>query len=64
MPATEDLAYLSAAQQGRLLRERQLSPVELARACLERIERAIGVEMDEVDPCPQVYPHEPVFGRE
>jgi hypothetical protein len=31
---------------------------------MEGIERELGVEMDQVDPCPPVYPHEPVFGRE
>ena len=34
-----ELVYLSAAEQGRLIRGRQLSPVELVRACLARIER-------------------------
>ncbi len=33
------LAYLSAAEQGRLIRERKLSPVELVKICLARIER-------------------------
>lgn len=35
----DDLTLLSAAEQGRLIRERKLSPVELVRACLARIER-------------------------
>lgn len=35
----EELVFLSAAEQGRLIRSRKLSPVELVRACLERIER-------------------------
>lgn len=34
-----DPFYLSAAAQGRLIRERKLSPVELMQACLARIER-------------------------
>jgi aspartyl-tRNA(Asn)/glutamyl-tRNA(Gln) amidotransferase subunit A len=34
-----ELFYLSAAEQGRLIRDRKLSPVELVRASLERIER-------------------------
>jgi Asp-tRNA(Asn)/Glu-tRNA(Gln) amidotransferase A subunit family amidase len=34
-----DLHYLSAAEQGRLLASREVSPVDLVRACLERIER-------------------------
>ncbi len=34
-----ELAYLSAAEQGRLIRSRQLSPVELVKLCLARIER-------------------------
>ena len=37
------LAYLSAAEQGRLIRDRRLSPVELVRACLDRIRRYDGV---------------------
>ena len=40
MPAcTIDFTFLSAAQQGRLIRERKLSPVELMQSCLARIER-------------------------
>jgi hypothetical protein len=31
---------------------------------METIERELGAEMDKVDPCPPVYPHEPVFGGE
>jgi len=34
-----DPVYLSAAEQGRLIRDRKLSPVELMQACLARIER-------------------------
>ncbi len=34
-----DIVFLSAAEQGRLIRERKLSPVELVRTCLARIER-------------------------
>lgn len=36
---TIDVTFLSAAQQGRLIRERKLSPVELVQSCLARIER-------------------------
>lgn len=39
MAATTDLALLSAAEQGRLIRSREISPVELVRRCLDRIER-------------------------
>ncbi len=39
MTGNEELVYLSAAEQGRLMRSRKLSPVELVRAYLERIER-------------------------
>ena len=39
MSGNEELAFLSAAEQGRLMRGRKLSPVELVRAYLERIER-------------------------
>jgi len=39
MPGLDELVFLSAAEQGRLIRSRKLSPVELVRACLERIER-------------------------
>jgi len=34
-----DLAFLAAVEQARLVRERQVSPVELAELYLERIER-------------------------
>ena len=34
-----ELAYLSAAEQGRLIRSRKLSPVELVKRSLARIER-------------------------
>jgi aspartyl-tRNA(Asn)/glutamyl-tRNA(Gln) amidotransferase subunit A len=43
MPGSPDLCYLSAAEQGRLIRDRRLSPVELVSACLERIGRYDGV---------------------
>ena len=43
MPGIEDLVFLSAAEQGRLIRARKLSPVELVRASLARIERYDGV---------------------
>ncbi len=35
----DELAFLSVAEQGRLLAGRELSPIELTRAYLERIER-------------------------
>jgi aspartyl-tRNA(Asn)/glutamyl-tRNA(Gln) amidotransferase subunit A len=35
----DDIAFLSAAEQSRLIRARRLSPVELVRASLARIER-------------------------
>lgn len=43
MTAAKDPVYLSAAEQGRLIRARKLSPVELIRACLARIERFDGL---------------------
>lgn len=43
MPGNEELVFLSAAEQGRLMRDRKLSPVELVRAYLERIERYDGI---------------------
>ena len=43
MPGNEELVFLSAAEQGRLMRGRKLSPVELVRAYLERIERYDGI---------------------
>jgi aspartyl-tRNA(Asn)/glutamyl-tRNA(Gln) amidotransferase subunit A len=39
MPGNDELVFLSAAEQGRLIRDRRLSPVELMRAYLQRIER-------------------------
>lgn len=39
MSGSSELAFLSAAEQGRLIHSRKLSPVELAWAYLERIER-------------------------
>lgn len=36
---TEEVTLLGAAQQARLIARRELSPVELVRACLARIER-------------------------
>lgn len=39
MPGNDELVFLSAAEQGRLIRGRKLSPVELVRACLERVGR-------------------------
>ncbi len=36
----DDLAYLSAAELSRLIRQRQLSPVQLVRSTLARIERS------------------------
>lgn len=34
-----DIVFLSAAEQGHLIRDRKLSPVELVQACLARIQR-------------------------
>jgi aspartyl-tRNA(Asn)/glutamyl-tRNA(Gln) amidotransferase subunit A len=42
MAQTSDLHYLSASEQGELIRTRKLSPVDLVRASLERIERYDG----------------------
>ena len=39
---TDDLHYLTIGQAARLLRERRLSPVELTRAFLERIDKLDG----------------------
>jgi len=39
---TDELVYLSAARQAALIRTKQLSPVEMARAYLERIDRLDG----------------------
>ena len=39
---SDDIVYLSAARQAALIRERKLSPVELVRAYLDRIERLDG----------------------
>src|SRR5262249_37854858 len=39
MPQTVDLAYLSIAAAGALFRRRELSPVELVNALLDRSER-------------------------
>src|SRR5215831_17728520 len=39
MPQTVDLAYLSIAEAGALFRRRELSPVELVNALLDRSER-------------------------
>lgn len=43
MTSDNELVFLGAAEQGRLIRSRKLSPVELVRACLARIERFDGV---------------------
>ena len=43
MSTSHELVYLSAAQQGRLMREQKLSPVELTQAYIDRIERYDGV---------------------
>jgi aspartyl-tRNA(Asn)/glutamyl-tRNA(Gln) amidotransferase subunit A len=37
--SNDELALLPATEQSRLIRSRKLSPVELVRACLDRIER-------------------------
>jgi Asp-tRNA(Asn)/Glu-tRNA(Gln) amidotransferase A subunit family amidase len=39
MPTGDDLAYLGAARLAALIRDKQLSPVELVDMYLERIER-------------------------
>src|SRR5690349_1911772 len=39
---SDDTVFLSAARQAALIRDRQLSPVELVRAYLERIDRLDG----------------------
>lgn len=39
MSSDNDLAFLSAAEQGRLIKARRISPVDLVRTCLDRIER-------------------------
>lgn len=39
MSTDNELVYASAARQGELIRQRKLSPVELVRACLDRIDR-------------------------
>ena len=41
--SSEELAFLSVAEQGRLIRDRKVSPVELVQTCLDRIERYDGV---------------------
>lgn len=38
----DDLCYLSIGEASRLIRRRELSPLELTRACLERIRRLDG----------------------
>lgn len=40
---TGDPALMTAGEQGRLIRDRRLSPVELVRACLDRIARHDGM---------------------
>lgn len=39
MPSDAGLHFQSAREQGELIRSRQISPVDLVRAYLERIER-------------------------
>jgi len=39
MSRMDDFVFLSAARQGALIRQRKLSPVDLVRACIARIER-------------------------
>jgi aspartyl-tRNA(Asn)/glutamyl-tRNA(Gln) amidotransferase subunit A len=41
-PVSDDTVFLSAARQAVLIRDKQLSPVELVRAYLERIDRFDG----------------------
>jgi aspartyl-tRNA(Asn)/glutamyl-tRNA(Gln) amidotransferase subunit A len=43
MTVDRDLVFLSAAEQGRMIRERTLSPVDLVQAYLERIRSHDGV---------------------
>jgi aspartyl-tRNA(Asn)/glutamyl-tRNA(Gln) amidotransferase subunit A len=43
MPTDTALHYLSAVEQAELIESRRISPVELVRSCLERIERYDGV---------------------
>jgi aspartyl-tRNA(Asn)/glutamyl-tRNA(Gln) amidotransferase subunit A len=38
-PSTDDLAFMSLSQASELIRARKVSPLELTRACLARIER-------------------------
>ena len=40
--SARNLDWLSVAEAGRLIRRRELSPVELTQACLQRIERLDG----------------------
>ena len=51
MPQTVDLAYLSIAEASALFRRREISPVELVNALLERSE------------C-QPYPQQPVTNHQ
>jgi len=39
MTTSTDLSYTPATELGRLIRAKRISPVEIARAVLERIER-------------------------
>jgi Asp-tRNA(Asn)/Glu-tRNA(Gln) amidotransferase A subunit family amidase len=39
MPLSEELAFLDATAQAELVREKQVKPVELVEAAIERIER-------------------------
>ena len=43
----DELAFLPATEQARLVREGQVSPVELVETHLERIERLIGADRHE-----------------
>ena len=55
MPQTVDLAYLSIAEAGALFRRRELSPVELVNALLERSERLQGPSSP-TSPSPPSWP--------
>ncbi len=41
-PVSQDLVYMSAAQQSAAIKKREISPVDLVRASLDRIERYDG----------------------
>ena len=53
MSEDQDLALLSAAELARLVREREVSPVEVLDACLARVERLNGTINAVVTPNPR-----------